>query len=39
MTTVAMAPMPDANARPAAAPSSSATASSNAVTVGLAYRP
>ncbi len=36
ITTVATAPMPDANARPDSAPSNSATASSNALTVGLA---
>ena len=36
ITTVAMAPMPEEKARPASAPSSSAMASSNAVTVGLA---
>ena len=34
-TTLAVAPMPDANARAASAPSSSAMASSNALTVGL----
>ena len=36
ITIVATAPMPEAKASPDSAPSSSATASSNALTVGLA---